>query len=207
MDLPLLYNQLIRIDGLDIWNGLSHVGCNRAVYADTLRLFCVEVERKTAAATEFLEQENWKDYTITVHALKGGFTGVGAWKIAPQIRELETAVRNKDYALCREQTGGIFAVMLAFTAALKATALFDRDQQSKEPAPLSYLTDKFNALHWACFSANCTEADALVRELRTKTFDPKTDALVETVCQLAENMDYNEALKDIDDWLALTQPA
>jgi len=202
MDLELLFSQLIRIDGLDIWNGLSHVGCNRTVYADTLKLFCIEVERKTAAALDMMEQKNWKEYATTVHGIKGGFSGIGAWKIEEQAKQLENAAWKKEYAFCQEHTAEVCKTMVNFVAALRATVLFHRVAQQKETAPLSYLAEKFNALHWACFSGNCTEAEVIAGELETKTFDPETDALVETICGHVENLDYDLALKDLDLWLS-----
>jgi len=201
MDLNLLFNQLILIDDLDIWEGLSHVGCNRAVYAETLRLFCVDVEKRTLAANGFLENENWKGFTTAVHALKGGFLGIGAWKIARQALELENAAWKKHYHICREQSKEVFKIMTEFVIDLKAAGLFQREEQPKEKASLAFFSEKLRGLRLACSTGNCANADSIARELRTKTFDEKTDALAETLCGYIENVDYNLAIKDIDLWL------
>jgi len=202
MDLNLLFNRLILIDDLDIWEGLSHVGCNRTVYAETLRLFCTDVEKRTLAAHGFLENENWKDYTTSVHALKGGFSSLGAWKIARQAMELENAAWKKNYHICREQSREVFTIMQAFVIALRAAGLFQREEQPKEKAPLAFFADKLRDLRLACSTGNCAIADNIVRELRSKTFDEKTDALAETLCGFIENVDYDLVIKDIDVWLS-----
>ena len=105
MDLPLVFSQLSRIDGLDYWEGLTRVGCNQEEYAEALRLFCTDLENKYAGIDEFLGKENWKNYTDEIHAVKGGLAGIGAWLLAQKMKNLEDAARNGDYAFCREKTG------------------------------------------------------------------------------------------------------
>jgi HPt (histidine-containing phosphotransfer) domain-containing protein len=210
MDLGQLFSQLIRIEGLDIWKGLSHVGCNRAAYAETLKVFCGELGKKTAAAALFLEQENWKDYTGTVHALKGGLAGIGAWEIAQEAWKLEDAAWKKDYKVCHEQTDGVIRKMLEFDSALRSTELFSREAPPKEKVPLVYLTEKFNALHCACSSGNSKDAETLAKELETKTFDAQTDSMIESICEFTESLDYDLVMKNIDAWLSrymVTDPA
>jgi HPt (histidine-containing phosphotransfer) domain-containing protein len=201
MDLNRLFNQLIHIDQLDIWEGLSHTGCNRAVYADTLRLFCSDAEKRILAAYGFLENETWKEYTTAVHALKGGFASLGAWKIARQTLELENAAWEKKYQMCRKQSKPVFTLMKEFVAVLKATDLFNRDEQPKEKESLAFLAEKLRGLHKACSTGNCAIADSIAKELRSKTFDEKTDALAETLYGYVENVDYDLAIRDIDLWL------
>jgi HPt (histidine-containing phosphotransfer) domain-containing protein len=204
MDLGKLFSQLIRIDGLDIWNGLSHVGCNRTAYIETLKVFCRELEKKTAAAASLLEKESWKDYTITIHALKGGLAGIGAWEIAREAWELEDAAWKRNYQACHEQTDGLLKKILELGIALRSTDLFNRDDlpKEKENVPLAYLTEKLNALHWACFSGNSIAAEAIVRELETKTFDEETDVVIETICESVGNLDYDLVIKDLDTCLS-----
>ncbi|MDR2702025.1 MAG: Hpt domain-containing protein [Spirochaetaceae bacterium] len=210
MDLGQLFNQLIRIEGLDIWSGLSHVGCSRIAYVETLRVFCMELGKKTAAAALFLERENWKEYATTVHALKGGLAGIGAWKIAQETWYLEDASWKGNYKFCHEQTDGVLKKILEFDIALRSTILFNREEMPKENAPLVYLIEKLNALHLACSSGNSTDAEALVKELETKTFDAETDAMIAAVCEFVESLDYDLVIKSLDAWLsqyAVTDPA
>jgi HPt (histidine-containing phosphotransfer) domain-containing protein len=202
MDLGQLFSQLIHIEGLDIWNGLSHVGCNRAAYADTLKVFSRELDKKTAAAALFLEQKNWKDYAAAIHAIRGGLAGIGAWEIAREAWKLEDAAWKGNYKACHKYTEGVLKKMLELDSALRSTVLFRREELPKENVPLAYLTKKLNALHWACSSGSSTEAEALVRELEAKTFDAETDAMIETVCESVESLDYDLVIKSLDSWLS-----
>jgi len=202
MDLGQLFNQLIRIEGLDIWNGLSHVGCNRAAYAETLIVFCRELSRKTADAALFLKQENWKDYAGTVHALKGGLAGVGAWKIAQEAWELEDAAWKGDFKTCHERSDGVFKKILDFDNSLHSTVLFTREAPPKENVTLAYLSEKLKALQCACSSGKSKEAEIIAKELGTKTFDAQADAMTESICEFTESLDYDLVIKGIDAWFS-----
>ncbi|MDR0599087.1 MAG: Hpt domain-containing protein [Treponema sp.] len=199
MDLAKLYNQLIRIDGLDVWEGLSHVGLNRRVYADALRLFCGELEQKTRAVSAALETENWKEYAQALHAVKGALAGVGAWELAQRTQEIEAAFRKGDYARSRAEMGVCVEALRKFSSALRSTLLFTREvEKPREEASIPYLKEKLEQLKTACSTGNSVDADALGKELAAKTFlDEETDKFVERIRAYIENFDYDLVLEAI----------
>jgi hypothetical protein len=85
------------------------------------------------------------------------------------------------------------ADLAALIASLRAAALFDRDEPSgeREAAAPGFLEAKLEALGRSCAVGDSLEAEALVRELRTKIYVGETAALVETICAQVESMDYD----------------
>ncbi|MDR2661764.1 MAG: Hpt domain-containing protein [Treponema sp.] len=200
MDLSLLYSQLIGIDGLDMWEGLSHVGYSREGYADALRLFCGEFEKQLSLAVSAAESNNWKDYTFALHAVKGLLAGIGAWGLSRKALELENASRQGNYELCRRDGGAAVKEMEALAEALRATALFDgTGGESREEASPDTLTEKLRALAGACAAGNSAEAETLAKELRGKTFGAEADEFVETLCACVDTMDYDRVLQALRD--------
>jgi len=195
MDMDQLYSRLIPIEGLDIWEGLVHVGCNREVYADALRLFCADLEKKIDSFASLPKPENWKEYLATVHAVKGGLAGIGAWELNEKIRELEDAAEKRDYGFCRKASVEAFGEMEKLTASIRSTGLFLKETTTREQVSRDFLEKKLKELYQACSSGNSIEADALVRELKTKTCGGETDAIVETICSHVENLDYHLVLQ------------
>jgi HPt (histidine-containing phosphotransfer) domain-containing protein len=195
MDLALLFSQLIRIQDLDIWSGLVHVGCDRKVYADALRLFCGDLKKTVKTLSGSLEQENWKEYSATVHAVKGGLDGIGAWKLALETRELEDAARSGDYEFCRGNSAATLKKIETLDTAIKSTVLFSETEKKREQVPPEFLEKKLNELYRACSSGSSTQADALARELKTKTCGGETDTIIETICTHVENLDYHMVLQ------------
>jgi HPt (histidine-containing phosphotransfer) domain-containing protein len=202
MDLSLLYSQLIGINGLDLWEGLSYVGCNRKVYADTLKLFCEDFEKKLPLAVSSLESNNWKEYTFALHSVRGALAGIGAWELAQKAQELEHASRNGDYELCHRDTGAALSEMESFARALRATVLFDETEwEAPTSASPDFLEEKLAALAGACASGHAADAETLAKELRGKTFDTDTETgeFVETLCAYVDTLDYDIVLKLLDD--------
>jgi len=195
MDMDHLYSQLIPIEGLDIWEGLVHVGCNREVYADALRLFCVDLENKIDSFVSLPEQENWKEYLAAVHAAKGGLAGIGAWKLNQKVRELEDAAKKGDYGFCRKASAEVFGELKKMISSIRSTGLFSKETKPREQVSGDFLEKKLKELYQVCSSGNSIEADALARELKTKTCGGETDALVETICNHVENLDYHLVLQ------------
>ncbi|MDR1306295.1 MAG: Hpt domain-containing protein [Treponema sp.] len=196
MDLALLYSQLIGIEGLDMWEGLSHVGYDRKGYADALRLFCGEFEKNLGLAVSAAESDNWKDYTFALHAVKGLLAGIGAWELSRKALELESASREGNYEPCRRDSGAVFREMEALAGALRGTALFDgTGGESRAEASPETLAEKLRALAGACAAGNSAEAETLAEELRGKTFGPEADEFVESLCARVDALDYDRVLE------------
>ena len=171
------------------------MGCNREVYADALRVFCGDLEKKCDALGNFTEKKNWKEYTAAVHAVKGGLAGIGAWELAQKVKELEDASRKEDYEFCRTASGEVIKEMEQFAQALRSSALFAVETMPKEQVSFEYMEKKFSELYLLCSSGNSHEAEVLVKELRTRTFNEEIDALVDTICTHVENLDYHLVIK------------
>ena len=195
MDLARVFSQLIRIDGLDIWEGLARVGCNQEVYAEALLHFCMDLESKCTALEEFLRNENGKDFIAAVHAIKGGLAGIGAWDLSQKTKELEDVAREENYGFCRRRSREVLKEIEQFTGALKSTALFDKEITEKKQVSADYLEKKLRELYVFCSSGSSAEADSLAKELRTKTCGGETDDMVDTICTYVENLDYNLVLQ------------
>ena len=195
MDLAQVFSQLIRIDGLDIWDGLGHVGCSQEVYTDALRLFCRDLENKCKDLKEFFQNESWNEYTATAHAIKGGLAGVGAWVLSGKVKELEDAMREENYEFCKKETALVIKNIEQFISAIKGTALFAREEVIKEQVSLEYLENKLSELYLYCSLGSSEEADVLARELKTKTYGGEIDSIVEEVCTHVENLDYHLVLQ------------
>ena len=199
MDMDFVFSQLIRIKDLDIWEGLAHIGCSQEEYIGVLRIFCTDLEKKRVELDEFVKKENWKGYFGTVHAIKGGLAGIGAWRLSEKVEELENAARNKDYQFCMDETGNVLKEMEQFFAALKSSALFTEEKEEREQVSVSYMEKKLNELYLYCSLGSSAEAEDLAKELKSKTCGSETDTLVNEICAHVKNFDYDMVLQILDE--------
>lgn len=88
------------IEELDVEKGILY--CNgREQYISILRGYCEEWNQSGALADQLFENQDWKNYTITIHGMKSAMRSVGATKLSEQARLLEYAGKEGriDYIL------------------------------------------------------------------------------------------------------------
>jgi signal transduction histidine kinase/CheY-like chemotaxis protein len=94
---PRRLTQDISVEGIDLAAGKERYG--ESAYLEVLRSYCVhtpallEILRKLTAP---LEGEKIKEYTVTVHGLKGSSYGIAAAEAGRQAEALEHAARGGD---------------------------------------------------------------------------------------------------------------
>jgi CheY-like chemotaxis protein len=120
-----LLKQFKNIDGLDTEAGLTHVGNYEEAYIEVLRAFFSDVDNQVEGLRGALASEDWKDYTIRIHGLKGSLLNIGAKDLGKRAYELEMASRAGDTDKCKQETDPICQAMARFKAALGKTSLME----------------------------------------------------------------------------------
>jgi len=118
-----LFGELSRIEILDLWEGMSHVGNSLELYYDSLRRFYEEFNTHVTNLKETFEREDWKNYTIRIHAFKGAFANLGIETLRSWAYDLEIASKNEEYDKCRLDTPKIVEAMMDFWNKLGKTSL------------------------------------------------------------------------------------
>ena len=67
----------IVIEGLDVQKAMAFLG-NEELFWSVLKEYYRVIEKKCALIQEYEQKEQWKDYTVEVHALKSASRQIGA---------------------------------------------------------------------------------------------------------------------------------
>lgn len=87
--------------GMDVRKGLLY--CNGMEgYLGILAGYCEESDKLGAEAQKFFEQEDWKNYVITVHGIKGAMRSIGATDVSERAYRLESAGREERWDYIRD---------------------------------------------------------------------------------------------------------
>jgi HPt (histidine-containing phosphotransfer) domain-containing protein len=116
-----LLERLAAIEGLDVETGISYMGDSVKGYVDALRQFCGGLDEDVRLTREYLAGEDWRNYVIKVHGLKGVLNVLGAQALGDWGAKLEVAGRELNLALLREETEPYCEVLLTFRDKLHAT--------------------------------------------------------------------------------------
>jgi signal transduction histidine kinase/DNA-binding response OmpR family regulator len=111
----------IRIEGLDIEDGLKRLGGKDSIYIMILRSFVKSAPAMLDRVRD-CDGDGLPDYTIAVHGIKGSCRNVGAKALGDEAEALETAAKAGDLASVRAGTGtliaGVERLMADISAAL-----------------------------------------------------------------------------------------
>ena len=89
---------------LDTKLGLTYVGDEEEIYGEVLQIYVDTAPEKLALIKQLLQEEDWKNYIIEVHALKSTSLNIGASVLSARAKELEFAGKEENYQLIYENT-------------------------------------------------------------------------------------------------------
>jgi len=81
---------------IDRRKGLQYCGGNEEDYKEILQVYLSTGLQKIREIREKYKEEDWKNYTILVHALKSTSIGIGASELGKMAKELEMAGKEED---------------------------------------------------------------------------------------------------------------
>lgn len=76
--------------GIDIEQALAYCGDEEG-FREIISIFHAEGEKRRSNLSHYFKEQDWKNYVICVHALKGNAKGIGAGELSEMARELEMA--------------------------------------------------------------------------------------------------------------------
>ncbi len=126
----------IQIKGIDVAAALELMGTEE-LFLSVLQEYYRSIRKKSDAIEEHFQKEDWKNYTIEVHALKSASRQVGALELGDLAASLEQAGKAGDIGTIRARTKELLDAYRGFEPIL--APLFpekEEDDQDKLPIPL-----------------------------------------------------------------------
>lgn len=91
-------------ENLDTELGLTYVGDEEEIYREVLQIYVDTAPEKLALIKQLLQEEDWRNYIIEVHALKSTSLNIGASVLSARAKELEFAGKEENYQLIYDNT-------------------------------------------------------------------------------------------------------
>jgi signal transduction histidine kinase/CheY-like chemotaxis protein/HPt (histidine-containing phosphotransfer) domain-containing protein len=191
--------ELEKIEGLDIQMGLHYAAKNFETYTSTLKQFSAGIEKGLAVIREGLIMEDWKPYTVQIHAYKGICATIGAEALSEWGKKLEGASKSEDKSACIAETGAYCAALEAFNTALRHTSLFAEDAGTeKAETGVVGMAAKLKIFEKACEEGRSSRIKAAVKELKGSRLTGASREFEQTLAEaldLVHSLDYDEAAK------------
>ena len=129
----------LRQEGIDTAAGLANSQGRQDLYTELLCEFARDAEEKNGKLRGCYEAENWKDYTVYVHALKSSARLIGAGKLSGMAEKLEEAAKAEDAAAIRNGHPAMMEEYGRITEAVRAMPFCEKAAESAgEPEILDF---------------------------------------------------------------------
>ncbi len=169
--------ELLALQGselIDIESGMKHAGSTDA-YLATLKIYHDSLDTNAEILKQALEGEDFKNYTIKVHALKSSLRTIGAEALGEEAQTLEEAGKKEDVALIRAHGEDFIQRCKRLRDAL--TPVFEKEEEKEEKpqADPELLAEVYEALRKAAEEMDSDELEAAFARLEEYAI-PATDA-------------------------------
>jgi len=91
-----------KIDGINTERGLAYTNGNEEMYRSTLAIFHKNLLASCDEMKDFLDADDIKNFSISVHGVKTMLNTIGAEKLSEKALELEKASKKGDLRYCSE---------------------------------------------------------------------------------------------------------
>ncbi len=189
----------INIEGLDTKAALRMLG-NADLFWDVLKDYYKVIRKKAALIQELEQTENWKNYTIEVHALKSASRQIGATELADLAARMEQAGNEKDAALIHKYTPALLTQYMAYDKILEQ--YFQKDSASDASAPQASpdeIRGFFAMLRTAFDNLDMDEMEAVIEKMKQFSYGKQKD-LFDQLCDTVEELDTDTSEDILKQW-------
>jgi CheY-like chemotaxis protein len=196
-----LTGKLMQTGRFDVSGAISLLG-NEQLYWTVLKDYYRVIDKKKELIHSFYEKQDWKNYTIEVHALKSASRQIGENELADLAAKLEKAANDKEYGIIVENQEKLLRMYADCQASL-APFMEDEDaaaEPQKGAISAEELTKLFGELRQAIDDLDMDKIDKGVQKIAEYTYPEEQKALLEQLKESAENMDVDTCLIMIEQW-------
>ena len=176
---------LPQIEGIDSSSAIKMLGSEK-VFWSVLKDYYRIIPQKLEVIKEYFETENWKNYTIEVHALKSSSRQIGAIGLAQKAELLENAGNELDIETIQSGTQAALDEYEHYYEILKPYFIEEKNEATEE------LT---NDILYEVFS----EIENAIEELDTDMLEEAVHKLSVYKLNDVNAQYYNKMLKAVDD--------
>ncbi len=189
----------IEIEGLDTKFALNLLG-EEKLFWSVLKDYYRVIEKKCKLIKSLEEAENWKGYTIEVHALKSASRQIGAISLANKAERMEMAGNGQNGELIHECTDEMLAQYKHYLEILKPYFPENEKKEQKQKICKEILEVVFRDLREALEELDLDKMEDAMKELSQYEFDGWQKEMFEQLENAVEEIDSETCEEVIQVW-------
>ena len=192
-ELPEALAPLKGQDWIDLDAGVRN-SCSVKAYMSLLKLFYESLDETADELERFCAEENIKDYTVKVHALKSSARLIGAADFGEEAQKLESAGKNGDWEYIRAHQEVFMAKYRSFKTPLSAV-FAEEKTEGKPVAGMELMADVYEKIRMAADDMDCDQLDRIFADMEEYRVPDSETALYEELRAASSRFDYEAILK------------
>ncbi|MBP5556008.1 MAG: response regulator [Lachnospiraceae bacterium] len=199
------YEDLYNLADLDAEAAIRLLGSEK-MYYNLLREYHKAIPGKSALIRQYLDQEDWPNYTVEVHALKSLSRQAGALELADMAAELEKAGNDRNIEFIKKYTEPMLHKYLGYEPVIGN--LFDdkKDKtkfEKKSKPSAKILSELFDMMSIALDNLDIDMMEEVISGLEKFKYDQDQSKLFERLREEVSNIDIDACDKTIAEWKEL----
>ncbi len=191
-ELPEWLNE---VETIDTKEGLKN-NADKEMFISMLGIFYRSIDEKSSEIRGYYEQEDWKNYTIKVHALKSSARIIGAVKLSDLAQELEDAGNADDIEKIKEKTEGFLGMYEEYKKTLSPIdpALYGESDRADERPDVdpAMLEDAYSSLKEFSEAQDYDLAEMVINSLKEFKLPEKDDEKIRSVAKCLYELKWDE---------------
>ncbi len=192
-ELPEALAPLKGQDWIDLDAGVRN-SCSVKAYMSLLKLFYESLDETADELERFCAEENIKDYTVKVHALKSSARLIGAADFGEEAQKLESAGKNGDWEYIRAHQEAFMAKYRSFKTPLSAV-FAEEKTEGKPVAGMELMADIYEKIRMAAEDMDCDQLERIFADMEEYSIPESEAALYEELRTASSRFDYEAILK------------
>lgn len=168
----------LEIPGIDVQAGIAN-SMNEKLFRELLSDFYGLIEEKSNKIERLLEENDIRNFTVEVHALKSTARMIGALELSDRFKALEELGLIENVSLINRLAPGVIDSYRRFKEILKPYVV--KAPVEKKELPKEEVISMLEALEKAMDEFDLDSADAMMKELETVAFDEEIKKEVEQI--------------------------
>lgn len=185
------------IEGVDKESAVKYCANNLELYEDMLGSFALDIPEKEKKIMEYFTNENYKDFVIAVHGVKGPARTVGLLQLSDRMAAMEKAGSAKDVKYIKKNLSELLSYYRKYSAIL---APYAQKRLEKKSAILSESGIKRVLLEMsdALEDFEMEKAQELFAQIEKETYDDMRAKMIENLRLSIESADYYASKEQVE---------
>lgn len=186
------------IKELNVESSLSLLGSENLFWI-VLTEYFNSIEKKIEVIREHKEAENWRNYTVEVHALKSSSRQIGAMHIADFAAEMEKAGNDGNIDLINKRTDDLIEECLQLHESLKKY-FADTSDEKIRTAEFEDIVSMLDQMHEALDNFDTLQIDEVILEMSKFQYFDNNAEIFERLKSAAAISDVEDCLNIVEEW-------